>query len=73
MAGRGLCPAAAALMQLKLPVQRPAAAERPGGRDYGLPLSRRNSGISGGVRARIGHRAWEGWARCRTSGAWRPG
>jgi hypothetical protein len=37
-------PAAAALVRHKLQVQRPAAAERPGGRECGLPLSRRVRG-----------------------------
>ena len=69
---RGLCPAAAALVQLKLQVQRPAAAERPGGRECSLPLSRRVRGsavVSGHVSGTRSGRA----GRCRRSRAWRPG
>jgi hypothetical protein len=59
---------AAALVQHKLQMQRPAAAERPGGRERGLPLSRRAGGsavVSGHVSG-IG--SGEGWALPQVAG-----
>ena len=59
LASRGTVSALAALLQHKLQEQRSPITERPGDRECEPPLSRRARGSGGGIRARIGHRAWD--------------
>ena len=55
MAATGLCPLVTAKLQHKCQEQRPAATERPGGRECEPPLSREARRLGGEIRARIGH------------------
>ena len=48
--------------------QRSAVAERLGGRECELPLSRRSRGSGGGIGARIGRKVWDSSALSQVTG-----